>query len=549
MAYATRRSYAGAAPACTLTNAITSSDTTATLTGDVSNWNNTANGGFYMVIDPGLSTEEKVLVGSRSSTALSSITRGVDGTTASAHAAGATCYPVFTAIDADQANKVASTLTTKGDLLATDGSALNRLAVGTNDYVLKADSSATNGVAWGQIAAAGIASDAVTTAKILDSNVTAAKLAADSVTTAKILDANVTTAKIADANVTGAKLANLTVSTKTGSYTLVAADRNTRVVMNSASSTTITVNSSLFSAGDVVWIHNIGAGVCTVTAGTATVTTSGSLALAQWGGGTLYFTSASAAIFFPAGGAVGYGAGSGGTSSSITDGGIAYTLHTFTSDGTFTVTREGIFELFLCGGGGGAGTNFIGRTYGDSGGTGAAVTICKMVLPVGSYTVDVGAPSANSIFAPNTDYQVIGLRGNAGGSTGEYSYGPDTDPPLTKLTVPSSWPSTGRDADTYIAPVGRVGISTAAKAYDVVLYNGKKSVSTTGGSALDGVSLTFSGAAYNYGSGGSYSNGQQGTGAGARSVASSKYGAGGGGGDSNGGATSGFQGIVMIRYR
>jgi hypothetical protein len=101
-----------------------------------------------MVIDPGLSTEEKVLVGSRSDGSLSSITRGVDGTTASSHNAGATCYPVFTAVDADQANKVASTLTTKGDILATDGSTLNRLAVGTNYKVLGADSSATNGVAW-----------------------------------------------------------------------------------------------------------------------------------------------------------------------------------------------------------------------------------------------------------------------------------------------------------------------------------------------------------------------------------------------------------------
>ena len=148
MAYATRRSYAGAAPACTLTNAITSSDTSAALTGDVTNWNNTANGPFYMVIDPGLSTEEKVLVSTRSGSSLSSITRGVDGTTASSHSAGATCYPVFTAVDADQANKVASTLTTKGDLLATDGTVLNRLAVGSNYQVLGADSSATNGVAW-----------------------------------------------------------------------------------------------------------------------------------------------------------------------------------------------------------------------------------------------------------------------------------------------------------------------------------------------------------------------------------------------------------------
>lgn len=186
MAYATRRSYAGAAPACTLTNNIASGDTSLSLTGDTTNWPATASGPFYMVIDPGLANEEKILVNTRSTGSLSSVTRGADGTVASAHNAGASCYPVFTAVDADQANKVASTLTTKGDLLVTDGSALNRLAAGTNDYLLVADSAQTNGVKWAQINAAGIASDAVTTAKILDSNVTTAKIADNAVTAAKL---------------------------------------------------------------------------------------------------------------------------------------------------------------------------------------------------------------------------------------------------------------------------------------------------------------------------------------------------------------------------
>ena len=96
---------------------------------------------------------------------------------------------------------------------------------------------------------------------------------------------------------------NQTVSTKTASYTLVAADKGTRVVMNSASATTITVNTSLFSAGDTLFIQNIGAGVCTITAGTATVSSSGSLALAANAGGTLYFTSAGVSVFFASGGA------------------------------------------------------------------------------------------------------------------------------------------------------------------------------------------------------------------------------------------------------
>lgn len=92
---------------------------------------------------------------------------------------------------------------------------------------------------------------------------------------------------------------NQTVSTKTASYTLVALDKGTRVVMNSASATTITVNTSLFNAGDTLQIHNIGAGVCTITAGTATVSTAGSLALPTNAGGTLFFTSTGVAIFFP----------------------------------------------------------------------------------------------------------------------------------------------------------------------------------------------------------------------------------------------------------
>jgi len=97
--------------------------------------------------------------------------------------------------------------------------------------------------------------------------------------------------------------------------------------MSNASATTITVNTGLFAAGDIVTIINLGAGVCTITAGTATVTTSGSLALAQNQGGVLRFTSASAAIFFqfatPASGDIegvtaGTGISGGGTSGTVT---------------------------------------------------------------------------------------------------------------------------------------------------------------------------------------------------------------------------------------
>jgi hypothetical protein len=92
-------------------------------------------------------------------------------------------------------------------------------------------------------------------------------------------------------------------SAKTASYTLVAADAGGAISMSNASATTITVNTGLFAAGDTVQITNLGAGVCTITAGTATVNTSASLALAQYESGTLDFTSASAAIFIKGAGA------------------------------------------------------------------------------------------------------------------------------------------------------------------------------------------------------------------------------------------------------
>ena len=145
MAAVTRRQYKGAAASTTITAALTSVATTTTLTA-ITGWPTTAAVPFYVVIDPGTSSEEKCSVTISGSTL--TLTRGQDDTTAVSHSSGATIYPVFSADDADEANNMAATMTTKGDLLVTTGSAFNRLAVGTNGYVLTADSTATNGVAW-----------------------------------------------------------------------------------------------------------------------------------------------------------------------------------------------------------------------------------------------------------------------------------------------------------------------------------------------------------------------------------------------------------------
>lgn len=204
MALPVRKGYKGAAASAVLTNSPASGDTSFTVN-TVTGWPTTFP--FYAVVAPGTSKEEKVKVTAISTLTLT-VVRSQDDTTAPAtHASGSTIYPVFTADEADEANLIASAMTTKGDIITTDGSSINRLGVGTNTHVLQADSTATNGVKWGQVATAGIADSAVTTAKITDANVTADKLASNAVTTVKITDSNVTTAKIADDAVTLAKLA------------------------------------------------------------------------------------------------------------------------------------------------------------------------------------------------------------------------------------------------------------------------------------------------------------------------------------------------------
>lgn len=134
MAAVTRRQYKGAAAATTTTNALSVSDTSVTLTA-TTGWPSTAAVPFYVVIDPGTSSEEKCSATISGSTL--TLVRAQDDTTAAVHASGATIYPVFTADEADEANLFASTMTTRGDLLTMGaGPTVARIAIGTAGYVL-----------------------------------------------------------------------------------------------------------------------------------------------------------------------------------------------------------------------------------------------------------------------------------------------------------------------------------------------------------------------------------------------------------------------------
>jgi hypothetical protein len=190
---------------------------------------------------------------------------------------------------------------------------------------------------------------------------------------------------------------NLPISDKTASYVLDVNDAYKRTMMNSASATTITVNNSIFTVGDVIQVANKGAGVCTVTAGAGvTINTSGSLALAQYGGGYLLCLSASTFTFFNLGGGANYGAATGGTGvTNVTIGGVNYAYTSFTSSGVLTNTKAGLFDcLIFSGGGGGGGAHGFSGYSGGGGGAGG-VSLSTIYLSA-NLTVTIGAGGAGS---------------------------------------------------------------------------------------------------------------------------------------------------------
>jgi len=149
MAAVTRRQYKGAAAQTTITNALASGDTSATLAA-TTGWPSGAEP-FFVVISPGTASEEKC--SATISGSVLTLTRAQDDTTAQSHASGATIYPVFSADDADEANFLASRYTAKGDVVAFNGTTVAALAVGANDLVLTADSSEATGLKWAALPA------------------------------------------------------------------------------------------------------------------------------------------------------------------------------------------------------------------------------------------------------------------------------------------------------------------------------------------------------------------------------------------------------------
>jgi hypothetical protein len=195
----TVRKYSSRSQQTTLSSAVTSSGESITVVSAASLLGGTsvaANEVFTIVIDPDTALEEIVDVVSTSGNPVSgntiTIQRGRDGSTGTAHSAGAVVRHMAVGRDYREANEHLNETTTA------HGITLANIVLDTETNV---------------ITPAMLQSNSVTTAKILDANVTTAKIADSAITSAKIADLTIASGDIADSAITSGKIATGAVGT------------------------------------------------------------------------------------------------------------------------------------------------------------------------------------------------------------------------------------------------------------------------------------------------------------------------------------------------
>lgn len=108
----TRKDHPGGAAPATLTASMSVADTSFNISTNTG-WPTGSGGYWYVVIDPGTASEEKVLCATQSTSVVTVAAggRGADGTTAKSHAIGAVVYPAWAAAEADELNAHANAST------------------------------------------------------------------------------------------------------------------------------------------------------------------------------------------------------------------------------------------------------------------------------------------------------------------------------------------------------------------------------------------------------------------------------------------------------
>jgi uncharacterized coiled-coil protein SlyX len=272
---------------------------------------------------------------------------------------------------------------------------------------------------------------------------------------------------------------------------------------------------------------------------------------------------------------------SGGTESTTNAPG--YTTHTFTSDGTFTVTTPGLVEYLVVAGGGGGGARHGG------GGGGGGVKTGTLLIPTGTYMITVGdggdgtpiGGTTRGLQGENSSaFGLIAIGGGGGGGRTEGPGGAGGSGGGGNTGGSGNQPGgSGRTNSSPIGlPQGNDGGTSASSHTADYGGGGGGGAGAPGGNAQlyvpgdggDGVELNISGSLTYYAGGGggacynaSSSYGTGGRGGGGNGAIATNYtntslrngypgtsntGGGGGGGVNTGGGGKGGSGVVIIRY-
>ena len=197
-----RKEWAGGALRTTLNGTLTAVATTINVV-DASSFP-AGTFSFVLVLDRGLSSEEKVLCSTRGATSFTVLQRGYDGSVAAAHASGGYVEHVLDAYTVDQANAIATTMNTQGDLayksVTGDNTSFARLGIGTANRVLLSTGSAPS---WGLVQTGSFATGAVDNTALGANAVTDGKVASGAAISLNKM-ANGTAGQLVVAGATGA---------------------------------------------------------------------------------------------------------------------------------------------------------------------------------------------------------------------------------------------------------------------------------------------------------------------------------------------------------
>ncbi len=242
---------------------------------------------------------------------------------------------------------------------------------------------------------------------------------------------------------------------------------------------------------------------------------------------------------------IGYGVATGGTSSSITVVGLGnFTMLTFTGAGTLTVTKAGLFDLLIIGGGSSGLAGWYGNGRPGSPGGGAGGALETTVYFSTNQTVTIGAGGAD----PTSAFEYflgadsfVGAELGSGGASGRGGA--------------PSWSSGGNTAPVP-AQKGFDGFSGASNDGGGGGGQGGAATTRNGGAGFDwslwrgevATTKYYGGGGGGQSSGGTSGTGGVGGGGGGTVAGSANTGGGGGGGDQSG-AAGGGSGIVLVRFK